>query len=647
MKHTIQRRLLALFLASLAISIVVCAAFSFQSSYKMSMQQGRSYGLNTTNTLAGMVNEVGLDRLSDPANAELYASFRKQMRNLCSAANLTYLYVYTVDDTELRHFIITVAADDEKDLVMQREFPIGKIGYSPLLDAERTALRGEQSYEPARFANDYGNEVSWTTPCLDADGSVIALIGVDYDISVGEELVKQRFISSAVPVVLVLVLTFIALFFFTRMRIIVPIRRISSRMERFDPSNAPEPLNITSQDEIQQISEAFDKMSDDIRAHLDSIRKISAEQAKAQAQMDVARRIQCGMVPASFHEHKNGVDVSAFMESAREVGGDFYDCFPLGEDRYCAFIGDVSGKGVTAALFMAMVKSMLRDHLKLGMSPAAALNIVNDELRAANPEGLFATVFAFVLDTGTGELLYANGGHNAPLLLRGDGAVYLEPDPGIALGVFEDAGIADDRLTLAPGEGILLYTDGITEAVNTSRRFYGMQRLQELLSAAAANDSEAVSKAVRESVTAFFAGGEQFDDMTLLALFRRGAAPAEIELPAEFGSLDIIKPIVLREGGGNGKKILLACDEALSNIVRYSGATQLFFSCETGNGYMRVTFRDNGTPFDPFAEESGDFRDFDGLDAGGMGIAFIRELSSEASWRFEDGFNVLSLKFDI
>ena len=207
------------------------------------------------------------------------------------------------------------------------------------------------------------------------------------------------------------------------------------------------------------------------------------------------------------------------MNPAKEVGGDFYDCFYISDHQFCVLIGDVSGKGIAGALFMSMVRSLLHDRMKFGASPADALNQVNDELYSRNPEEMFVTVFALVMDTDTGIITYANAGHNPPLKISGLGAEYLEPASGIAIGLFEDADICNETLKLSSGDGIMLYTDGITEAVNPEKKFYGKERLLDIFKEALPQNSSSSVAMVSHSLNEYCKDCSQADDITIVSLF--------------------------------------------------------------------------------------------------------------------------------
>ena len=265
-------------------------------------------------------------------------------------------------------------------------------------------------------------------------------------------------------------------------------------------------------------------MTEDISGYVGNIEALTQEKVEVNVQLDVARRIQYGLVPKKMALTGRGYQVCAMTEPAKAVGGDFYDCFQRDEHSVYIVMGDVSGKGVTAAIFMAMIRTVIRQKLMAGLGPAEALNQTNDEICAENPENLFVTAFAAVLDPLTGVLRYANAGHNYPVLLK---AVpeYLHPDEGIALGMFEIANLVEGTLSLSVGEGLLLYTDGVTEALGPNNTFFGEDRLLGAVMRALGREdpAEEVLREVSRAVFAFCDGKEPSDDMAALALFREKA----------------------------------------------------------------------------------------------------------------------------
>ena len=262
--------------------------------------------------------------------------------------------------------------------------------------------------------------------------------------------------------------------------------------------------------------------------------EVAAHVARLAAELNAARRLQMAMVPHSFPAPtaEFPIDLCASMEPAREVGGDLYDFFVTQDGKLWFLVGDVSGKGMPAALFMARAKSLIRIATDLMRSangasagPADILARVNRELCQDNSDMMFVTMFFGMLTPGSGEVEFCNAGHNAPYRLNGKAVETIEGAKGIILGIRPDAVYASARLLLAPGEGIYVFTDGVTEANNATEEMFGETRLEGVLRAAAGAPSAAIVKSVAEAVRGFVGTTLPFDDITMLAL-RRLDTPA-------------------------------------------------------------------------------------------------------------------------
>jgi sigma-B regulation protein RsbU (phosphoserine phosphatase) len=237
-----------------------------------------------------------------------------------------------------------------------------------------------------------------------------------------------------------------------------------------------------------------------------------------QQELDVARRMQQSIVPTRFPSRPD-LQMFARMIPAREVGGDFYDYFWLSDQKIGIVIADVSGKGVPAALFMAVSRTLLRAIAPSAASPGACLALANDLLSQDNEATMFVTLFYGILDTATGELDYANGGHNPPYLIGPGGEVSQLPGTGgMALGVMEGTPFAEGRTRLEAGSTLLLYTDGVTEAFNAADEEYGELRLAQHLAGSTGETVEVLLKRLFDSVHQFADGAPQSDDITCLAV---------------------------------------------------------------------------------------------------------------------------------
>ena len=244
--------------------------------------------------------------------------------------------------------------------------------------------------------------------------------------------------------------------------------------------------------------------------------------AALENELDVARRMQASILPTEF-PRRDSFDVYANMQPARQVGGDFYDVLGLARGKVGLAIADVSGKGVPAGLFMMSSRTLLKGAAIGSEDPGMALTTVNDVLTSDNTEMMFVTVLYAVYDPRTREFTYASGGHDSPLVVHADGSATLLPHTGgIALGVLPEVRYASRTVTLQPGDTMLLYTDGVTEAQSPDGAQYGLERLRELFREGAPTAAEEATAGIFRAVRGFAGAAPQFDDITCLALCQRG-----------------------------------------------------------------------------------------------------------------------------
>lgn len=249
----------------------------------------------------------------------------------------------------------------------------------------------------------------------------------------------------------------------------------------------------------------------------------SSRALKTEAELNVASQIQRDMLPNIFPPFPDCsyFDIYAIMNPAKEVGGDFYDFFLIDKTHLVFTIGDVSGKGVPAALFMVIAKTIIRNQAQAGLTPAEIFHHANNQLCENNGEGLFVTSFLGILDLETGKLSFSNAGHNPPLIHKaGGGYEYLTLRPGFVLAGMEDMNFPEAEITMEPGDSILLYTDGVTEAVNSRMELYGENRLLEALNSESAHElpPEELLSYVNGQLDLFVEKAEQADDITMLSV---------------------------------------------------------------------------------------------------------------------------------
>lgn len=303
-----------------------------------------------------------------------------------------------------------------------------------------------------------------------------------------------------------------------------PILALDEGAKRIGSGDLDLRLDVRTGDEIEELAGTFNKMAGDLKTYIKNLKDTTAEKERFESELRVAHEIQMSFLKKIFPPFPNRSEFSLYatIEPAREVGGDLYDFAFLDENRLVFYVGDVSDKGVPASLVMAMTMTLMkRAGQQPGITPAGILRQVNVALAEGNENAMFVTLFVGILNVRTGELSFSNAGHNPPLILGADGQCrYLKLPDGLVLGAMTEAEYSDDSKRLEPGDMILTYTDGVTEAMNPERALYSEKRLQETLARLAGRGVEDTVAEIIASVRTHAAGAPQSDDIAVLALKR-------------------------------------------------------------------------------------------------------------------------------
>ena len=273
--------------------------------------------------------------------------------------------------------------------------------------------------------------------------------------------------------------------------------------------------------EVGNLARSYISMAEDLESYVDNLQKVTAEKERINAELSLASSIQAHMLPCifpAFPEHDE-FDIYATMTPAKEVGGDFYDFFMVDDTHVAAVMADVSGKGVPAALFMVIAKTLIKNHAQNGLQPCDVFTTVNRLLCDGNDAGLFVTAWMGVLDITSGKLTYVNAGHNPPLIRQNGGKFeYLRSRPGFVLAGMDTVKYRQNELMMHPGDRLYLYTDGITEATSSAKELYGEERLSAYLNGHADDTAEDILHGLKSDIDTFVGEAPQFDDMTMLML---------------------------------------------------------------------------------------------------------------------------------
>jgi len=289
--------------------------------------------------------------------------------------------------------------------------------------------------------------------------------------------------------------------------------------ETIASGNLEVPVELVSDKDT--LGKALDKMAKDLKSYIATIEETTAAKERIESELRIARDIQMGTLPKIFppFPDRSEFEIYATLEPAREVGGDLYDFFFIDDDHLCFAVGDVSGKGVPAALFMAISKTLVKMKATEGLTSDEVLTRINQDLSVDNPSLMFVTLFLGILNIRTGELVYSNAGHEPPYVIRDNGDIeLLKLTGGVMLGVEEDFIYQSGRIVLKEGETLFLYTDGVTEAMDRDDQLFSDARVQQTLARLKQREIKDILHGVRSEIEAFTGGTPQSDDITMLAL---------------------------------------------------------------------------------------------------------------------------------
>ena len=531
---------LALVIVLLSITLSLVAIVVSYRTFSATMNEYYTrLGTNLVDTLASQLDPEKLDKYFETGEMdEDYYKTQQFIRDMVDNNDVEYLYVVRPHGTG-----VTFLFDSDMEMAEDATsyYDGGYCALGTYVDVEGAFLEnldkllaGEEIPPIVEQDPSFGWLMTAMTPVHHDDGSLAGYVMAD--ISMNEVKDTQRtFLLGLTALLAALTVFFIVLFLLIlRRKVIRPIDQLAQATGAFIQNNEEELANgtatvnvpaIRTGDEVELLAGSFRKMQQDMISYIRSFMAITAEKERIGAELNVATQIQADMLPRifpAFPEHRE-FDIYATMEPAKEVGGDFYDFFLVDEDHLALVIADVSGKGVPAALFMVIAKTIIKNHAQNREGPAQTFIHANEQLCEGNDAGLFVTTWMGVLEISTGKFIYVNAGHNPPLLKRAGGEyAWLNSRPGFVLAGMEGMRYQENVLELAPGDQLYLYTDGVTEATNRDNELFGEERLLAALNEEPGLSVYELLPKIKKRIDDFAGDAEQFDDITMLGLTYRG-----------------------------------------------------------------------------------------------------------------------------
>ena len=448
-------------------------------------------------------------------------------------------------------------------------------------------------------------------------------------------------------------------------QMVKPLKDFTDSAVSIAEGNLDTPLpDIHSEDELKQLRDSFEYMQHSLKQHITDLQATTASKERLQSELKIAHDIQMGMIPTTFPQRQD-LDLFASMTPAKEVGGDLYD-FIIEGDELFFIIGDVAGKGVPASLYMAVTRTLFRNLAGNYQSAANIVREMNHAIASTNDSYVFVTVFVGVLDMKTHYLTYCNAAHNAPVMITTEGECsLLEVETNLPIGIEDRYNYNEQQVDFPPGSALLLYTDGLTEAMyfsnDGSRKLFGEQRVLHDVEKNSKASAIEVIDFLKQHVSVFADGTEQSDDLTMLFL-RHGTAQEPGVDPSrrlimknemsEVGRLRAFFFSVCREHGiddETAKTLNLALEEWVANVINYAypkgmrGHVEV--TADVSDDVLTFVIKDHGAAFDPTQHEEVDIdAELDERAIGGLGIHLIRTIMDTVEYqRTSDGYNRLVL----
>ena len=477
---------------------------------------------------ASLVNGDHIDEYLEGGEVEEYNRTKRILDGFCRRMNVSLTYVIVVDQSDYGSFVSVFNAVNNS--VDNSNYVPWELGFKRNTTNEEYKKNYQALYEKKiEYATIYRLQpgdglkphITTIVPVMDKEEKVAALLCIQRPIN---ELASAifRFMSHIVLTVLILAILASNLAArFLRKWVFNPIEKVSDEASRFARENTKgeELGDVSKFEEIDTLSRSIDKMETDMVNYIENLTAYTAERERIGTELSFAKNIQHSSLPTTFpaFPDRKDFDIYAAMKPAREVGGDFYNFRLIDDDHLAMWIGDVSDKGVPAALFMMAINIVINNRASMGGTPAEIMSFVNNNICEHNDENLFVTIWLGILELSTGHLTFVNAGHEEPAVYHKGGSFELfKTKHNVAVGVFPNIAYTNYDIKLGSGDKLFIYTDGVPEATDMFDKLYTTGRMLEALNKHREGSPQEILEGVYGSVKEFVGGRAQFDDLTML-----------------------------------------------------------------------------------------------------------------------------------
>ena len=638
----------------------------------------------TASTIAAYVNADKISKVVDFFLTDEYQALRAEAaetedvekveryleeKGFLSEIMSLYKVLSSFRDLQGAKYVYLISSMEDKAIsICDPDEPMTVLGEIRPNAGEFGAYQTNAHIDPTVSRTDYGWLCSAYDPVISSRGEAVCMVGVDIDMT---DVMKARqsfmwtMLSFAGAVGLIALAVGV---WMMHKSVVKPLKMLSKATDEFaDPDveftrenviNLP----ITSKDEIGDLYRKTRNMQLQLVDYMDNLTQVTTEKERISTELNVANRIQADMLPRIFppFPNRNEFDIYALMDPAKEVGGDFYDFFLVDEDHLAMVVADVSGKGVPAALFMVIAKTLIKNRAQMGDSPSEVLRNVNNQLCEGNDAELFVTVWMGIMEISTGHGWAVNAGHEHPVLRRAGGdfeLVQYRHSPAVA--VMPGINFKQHEFHLDPGDTLFVYSDGVPEATSAQEELFGNERMLQALNKHKDLKPQELLNTMHKDIDDFVGEAPQFDDITMLMMNYKGPAKEkveELEIEAKVENLTRVLGFIddhLERRGCSMKaqtQLDIAVEEVFVNIASYAyggapGRAVIQLRETHDPEGVSITFIDEGVPYDPLAKPDPDVTlAAEDRPIGGLGIFMVKKTMDDMVYEYKNQRNMLTLK---